>query len=110
VEFDCRRRTPRYPFAVDIEVTDIQSDVQIRGRTNTLSSFGCGVDAGQLLSQGTRVRIKLSHKGTEVRALARIVYSSSDLGMGLAFTTVERQDAVVLEWWMTEFMSISVEP
>ena len=109
VEFDCRRRTPRYPLAVDIEVTDIQSDVQIKGRTNTLSLFGCGVDAGQLLPQGTRVRIKLCHKGAEVKALARIVYSNSDLGMGLAFTIVERQDAGVLDWWMTEFMSISVE-
>jgi len=29
--------------------------------------------------------------------------------MGLAFTIVERQDAGVLDWWMTEFMSISVE-
>jgi hypothetical protein len=108
MEFDCRRRVPRYPLAVDIEVTDIESDVQIRGRTNTLSRFGCGVDAEQLLPKGTRVRIKLTHKGTEVKALARIVYSSSDLGMGLAFTIVERQDEVILEWWVAESMSISV--
>jgi hypothetical protein len=109
VEFACRRRTPRYALAVDIEVTDIQADVQIKGRTNTLSRFGCGVDAEQLLPKGTRVRIKLSHNETEVKALARIVYSSSDLGMGLAFTIVEPQDEVILEWWVVEFRSISVE-
>lgn len=107
--FDCRRRTPRYPLAVDVEVTDIQSGVQVRGKTNTLSLFGCGVDAGQLLPQGTSVRIKLSHRGTEVKALARIVYANSDLGMGLAFTIVERQDEVILEWWIGEFTSILVE-
>jgi hypothetical protein len=109
VEFNCRRRTPRYPLAVHVEVTDIQSGVQIRGKTNTLSLFGCGVDVVELLPQGTSVQLKLSHKGAEVKALARIVYASSDLGMGLAFTNIERQDEVVLEWWITEFMSISVE-
>lgn len=108
MEFDCCRRAPRYPLAVDIEVSDIESDVQTRGRTNTLSRFGCGVDAQLLLPKGTRVRIKLSHKGMEVKALAKIVYSSSDLGMGLAFTIVERQDEIILEWWMVEFMSILV--
>jgi hypothetical protein len=108
VEFNCRRRTPRCPLAVNIEVTDMQSDVQIRGRTNTLSRAGCGVDAEQLLPKGTRVRIRLTHKGMEAKALAKIVYSTSDLGMGLAFTIVERQDEAILEWWMVEFMSISV--
>jgi hypothetical protein len=106
VEFDCRRRTPRYPLAVDIELTDIESHVQIRGRTKGLSRFGCNVDAERLLPKGTRVRAKLTHKGTEVKALARIVYSSSDLGMGLAFTIVERQDEAILEWWMVEFSSV----
>ena len=109
MEFSCRRRTPRYSLAVDVAVTDMQSGVQIRGTTNTLSLFGCGVDVVELLPQGTSVQVKLSRKGTEVKALARIVYSSSDLGMGLAFTNIERQDEVILEWWIAEFMSIPVE-
>jgi PilZ domain len=109
VEFDCRRRTPRYPLAVDIDVTDIQSGIQIRGRTNTLSLFGCGVDASELLSQGASVRIKMSYEGTDVKALARVIYSRSDLGMGLAFTTVEPLDKAMLEWWIVEFMSVPVE-
>jgi hypothetical protein len=109
VEFNCRRRTPRYPLAVDVAVTDMQSGVQIRGKTNTLSLFGCGVDVVELLPQGTSVQITLSHKRAEVKALARIVYSSSDLGMSLAFTNIGRQDEVILEWWIAEFMSIPVE-
>jgi hypothetical protein len=108
VEFECRRRTPRYSLAVEIEITDVESDVQISGRTNTLSLFGCGADTQNLLPKGTRVTIKLSHEGTVARALGRIVYSRSDLGMGIAFTSVERQDELILEWWIAELASLPV--
>ena len=108
VEFDCRRRRPRCSLAVEIEITDVESDVQIRGRTNTLSLFGCGVNAVNLFPRGTSVRIKLSHEGTEARALARVVYSRSDLGMGIVFTSVEREDELILEWWIAEFASLPV--
>jgi len=106
VEYEVVRRTPRYSLAVEIEMTDIQSQTQIRARTKMLSVFGCGIDTVKLFPQGTNVRIKLSHQGKEVRALARVIYSSSDLGMGVAFTSVEREDERVLEWWIAECLSI----
>jgi len=108
VEYEGLRRTTRYCLAVDIEMTDIKLEIQIRARTKMLSMFGCGVDTVKLFPQGTRVRIKLSHQGAEVRALARIIYSSSDLGMGVAFTSVEREDERILEWWIAEFASIPI--
>jgi hypothetical protein len=108
VEFECRRRTPRYSLVVEIEIADVESDVQVRGRTNTLSLFGCGTDAQTLLPKGTRVTIKLSHDGTEARVFGRVVYSRSDLGMGIAFTSLERQDELILEWWIAELASLPV--
>jgi hypothetical protein len=107
VEFDDVRRTPRYSLAVDIEVVDVHSGIRIEARTKVLSLAGCGVDALNLFPQGTSVTVKLSHQGQETKALARVVYSRSDLGMGLAFIHV--QDEEVLEWWIAEFMSISVQ-
>jgi len=106
VEHELVRGTPRYPLVVDIEMTDLQLETQIRARTKMLSMFGCGVDGSKLFPQGTSVRIKLSHRGAEVMALARIIYSSLDLGMGVAFTSVEREDERILEWWIAEFASI----
>ena len=106
VEYESVRRTPRYSLAVEIEMTDIHSEIQIRARTKMLSMSGCGVDTAELFPKGTSVRIKLYHHGAEVDALARIVYSSSDLGMGVAFTSVEREDERILEWWIAEFASI----
>jgi hypothetical protein len=108
VENEAVRRTPRYSFAVDIEVTDIQSAIQIRGRTTKLSLSGCGVDTLRLFPKGTSVRIRMSHRGAEVKAFARVVYASADLGMGLAFTDIDGEDEYILEWWLAEFVSIPI--
>ena len=44
VEYKLVRRTRRYSLAVDIEMIDIQSEIQIRAQTKLLSLFGCSVD------------------------------------------------------------------
>jgi hypothetical protein len=105
LEYGHVRRTPRYPLAVDIELYDPQSETQINAQTKMLSMFGCGVDSTRFFPQGTSVTIKLSYQGEEVRARGRIVYASPDLGMGLAFTGVERDQERILEWWITEHVS-----
>lgn len=108
VDYESVRRTPRYSLAVDVEITDEESEIQIRAKTKMLSPFGCGVETMKLLPKGTGVRIKLSHNGEEVRALARVIYSRSDLGMGIAFISVEPEDERILEWWIVKFLSIPI--
>ena len=108
MEYEFARRAPRYSFVVDIEMTDVQSENRIKARTKMLSLFGCGVDTLRLFPRGTSVRIKLSHRGAEVKALARVVYSSSDLGMGVAFTSFEREDQRILGWWIAELVSVPI--
>jgi hypothetical protein len=100
------RRTPRYSIVVDVELTDIQSGSQIRGRTKQLSLLGCGLDALKLFPKGTNVKIKFTHKGAEANVIARVVYASPELGMGFAFISVEREDERILEWWLAEYLSI----
>lgn len=98
------RRTPRYPLVVDVEMTDVQSGGQIKARTTTLSAAGCGVQTPELFPQGTSINIRLFHQGKIIRANARIVYSSPSLGMGMAFTGVEREDEPVLQWLIAEHL------
>jgi hypothetical protein len=50
----------------------------------------------------------MSHRGAEVKAFARVVYASADLGMGLAFTDIDGEDEYILEWWLAEFVSIPI--
>jgi len=47
-----RRLAPRYSFVADIEVTDVQSGAQIRGRVKDLSLSGCGVSKCDGLREG----------------------------------------------------------
>ena len=103
------RRTPRYSLAVDIEMTNVISGIRIEARTKMLSVAGCGVDALKLFPQGTSVRVRLSYQGKEATALARVVYARPDLGMGLAFTTLERKDERILETWIAEYLAILVQ-
>ena len=107
MDYSAVRRTPRYSLAVDIEATDIQSEARVEGRTKQLSLLGCGFDTLTLLPRGTNVRVRLFHQATEATALARVVYASQHLGMGLAFTQVDAECERILELWIAEFMSIS---
>jgi hypothetical protein len=109
VGYEFVRRTPRYSLVLDIELTALGSEVKIRARTKMLSLYGCGVDTEKLLAKGTGVRIKLHHQGAEVNALARVIYSTTDLGMGVAFTSVEMEDQQVLACWIAEYLSIPIE-
>ena len=107
MDYSVVRRTPRYSLVVDVKATDIQSETQISGHTKQLSLLGCGFDAPMLFRRGTNVNIELSHRGAVVTALARVVYASHGLGMGLAFTSVDSECERILEFWIGEFMSAS---
>ena len=97
-----RPRARRYPFVVGIELTDIQSEIKIRERTSDLSLFGCHVDTLKPLSTGTRVRIRIAHRGANFAALGSVVYAGPNARMGFAFTKIEQKDQLVLEEWIAQ--------
>ena len=96
------RKTPRYLLAIDVEAVDVQSGTRISAQTKSLSKAGCGVESAQLLRQGSNVSLKFTHRGEEVRAFARVVYSRSEVGMGFALTFIEAEDERILEDWISE--------
>jgi hypothetical protein len=104
VEYEIARRTPRYHFAVDVTVINIEQKIDIKARTNTLGLFGCGIDTSKPFAQGTSVRIKMRHRGVEVKALGMVVYSRPDLGMGISFIAIDKEDEWILELWILELM------
>jgi hypothetical protein len=66
------------------------------------------LDTLKLFPRGTSVRVKLSYEGAEVKALAKVVYSSTDLGMGVALNNFEGQDERILEWWIAGLLSVPI--
>ena len=108
MEYEIGRWIPHYSLVADIEITDVHLGVQIRARTTMLCLLGCVVDTLELFPRGLSVNVRLFHGGAEVRAFGKVLYSRSDLGMGLAFTIIEPEDKRILDWWVTEFVSIPI--
>jgi hypothetical protein len=97
-----RTRARRYSFIASIELTDLRSETQAREQTSNLSLFGCHVDGGESLPMGTRVRVRIAHKGKIFEAVGRVANNQSNAGIGITFTKVEENNQAVLEEWIAE--------
>jgi hypothetical protein len=95
-------RSRRYSFVADIELTDVKSEARARERTSNLSVFGCHVEARKPLSNGAKVRVKITHRGATFVALGRVSYAIPTSGMGIVFTNVQPGDQLTLEKWISE--------
>ena len=93
-------RASRYPFAASIELTDVRSERLLTARTTNLSLFGCYVHTTDPFPQGTKVSLRITHGGTSLAALGKVVHSEPNSGMGIAFTTVEPPSQAILEKWL----------
>ena len=100
-----RRSTPRYPFFASAEVTEIESGTRLSARTSELGLHGCYLDLVNPLPEGTRVEVQLNHAGATVQAQGNVVYSHSNMGMGIAFTSVAAEYEAVLQQWLRELRS-----
>ena len=96
------RRASRYPLAVDVELTNLESGIQIKERTRDLSLSGCGVNTSTPFPAGTKVMLKVAYRGKQIVAFAKVIYGRRDIGMGIAFTTIEPEDQKLLEDWFAE--------
>jgi hypothetical protein len=97
-----RHRARRYPLRANNEVTDVQSETRISGRTGDLSLVGCHVNTLKPLTPGTKIRIKMTHGSVNFQALGRVVYARSNKGMGIVFTNIQPNDQMVLEKWIAQ--------
>jgi hypothetical protein len=73
-----RRRCRRYPFVASVELVDLQSDVQLQERVTDLSLYGCGVAVSKRLPVGTKLRIRITSKGSTFSAFGKVAYATAD--------------------------------
>jgi PilZ domain len=97
-----RPRARRYLFVATIELTDTQSEAKIRERTSDLSLYGCRVNTHKDFPTGAKVRIRIAHRSASFEALGKVSYTTSEGGMGIAFTQVGPNDQLILEKWVGE--------
>ena len=51
---------------------------------------------------GTRVRVRIAHKGKILEAVGQVANNQSKSGIGIRFIKVEENDQSVLEEWISE--------
>jgi hypothetical protein len=80
-------------FTAPTEVTDTDSSEVLIAPTGDLSRFGSFIETSTPLPRARRIRIKVAHAGEIFSAYGKVVYHTNE-GMGIAFTTVEKEERV----------------
>ena len=94
-------RAMRRPFAARAEVVDVESERQVTSVTGDLSVFGCFVESPAPFPRGTKVRIRINHRGATFVALG-YVSNARSTGMGIRFSTIEPAHQQTLEDWLAQ--------
>ena len=94
-------RARRYPFVARCDVTEMESEREVREQTTNLSVFGCEVSTQKPFATGVRVRLRIIHRGAIFVALGHVVNVRKST-MGIVFTKVEPKDQALLEKWLAE--------
>ena len=95
-------RPRHYPFTVNIELTDMQTETEILGRTTDVSLYGCRVKTQKPFPTGAKVWIKIAHEGANFVAAGRVASAVLNGEMGIVFTKIEQNDQSVLDKWIAE--------
>jgi hypothetical protein len=94
-------RATRHPFAARAEVVDVDSEKQLTAVTGDLSVFGCFIETATPFPPGTRVRVKINHRGATFVAPGVVSFSRTS-GMGVRFGAIEPAHQQTLETWLAQ--------
>ncbi|HEV2194449.1 MAG TPA: PilZ domain-containing protein [Candidatus Acidoferrum sp.] len=97
-----RRSAPRYPMVLAAEVMELPRGAKLSARTSDISRTGCYIDTLNPTPPGAQVRVRLVHNEENFEAVARVVYVSYGLGMGIAFGALAEDQMACLNRWLAE--------
>jgi hypothetical protein len=96
-----QHRALRRPFVARVEVVDVESERQVTSVTGDLSVFGCFVETPAPFPHGTKIRIRINHRGATFAALG-FVSNVRPTGMGIRFGAIEPVHQQTLENWLAQ--------
>ena len=97
-----KRRHPRFPFSTGGEAFDPQANVRVTGRLSDISRSGCYMDTISPFAVNAAITLTVTREGRTFKTKAGVVYSLNGMGMGMMFTTMEPDQARVLDGWLAE--------
>ena len=81
-------RARRYSFVTKIELTDVRLETHTEDRTSDLSLFGCYVETQRPFAEGTKLKVRIAHRGASFEALGKVAYVRPNEGIGIVFTRI----------------------
>src|ERR1700674_3725843 len=100
-----RRSVRRCPFVASAEVTEPCSGVRLSARTSELGLGGCYLETLNPFPEGTLVELRILRDQGVFVTKAKVVYSHSNFGMGLAFNEMIPDQRSLLEDWLAELVT-----
>jgi hypothetical protein len=94
------RSVPPYPTASAAQVFAMQH--QIRCAYPGYRSHGVFCEDTASQPAGTKVRLRLTHQEENFEAIGTLVYTSTSLGRGVAFTNIAPDDLANPDRWSVE--------
>jgi hypothetical protein len=105
------RRHVRFPLTAFVEALEPKSNTQISGRCSDVSLGGCYVDTLSPFPEGTIIRVRLTRENMSFEANAKVVFSQIGMGMGVAFTSAEKDQFRIFQKWINQLSgNLSPEP
>ena len=95
-------RARRFLFTAPIELTDVESGAQVVAVTLDLSVFGCQVGKQTTFPIGTKVYVRISHRGTRFLTLGKVARVQPNATTGILFSKIEIKDQAILDGWLAE--------
>lgn len=97
-----RRSAARFSLILAAEITEIPEGSPLHARTSDVSRTGCYIDTLNPIPTGTLVRTRLT-RGREIfEVIAKVVYVSPGLGMGLRFEDPPAPQLLILDRWLAD--------
>jgi PilZ domain len=97
-----KRRHPRFPFSTGGEAFDPQAGFRVTERLSDISRSGCYMDTISPFAVNAAIILSVTHEGRTFKTKAKVMDSLNGMGMGMMFTTMEPDQARVLDAWLAE--------
>jgi len=93
-----RRRAPRFPVEGEANLAEIGGRSHGEGRLEQISEYGCLINAHDLPTAGTGLRLVLNMCDVSVALRGHVRYASPDRGMGVEFQEIRQGDRPLLDY------------
>jgi len=100
-----RRAVRRCALVASAEVSEPKTGALLKARTSEIGVGGCYIDTLNPFPQETLVQVRILRDSGAFEAKARVVYSDTRFGMGLAFTEMTAEQRLLLENWLAELVT-----